>query len=224
MLETLRSYSIIDFMPMGPDVYGRLFERANTILWPWHILIVAFTAAIILLAWRKQNLWALRSCALLWCWVGGFFHLYLFRELNWAAMYFGLGFIAQGMLMFIASFVDSDYQTSYRKKTIALFAASCCMVLSPFLSLILPDKTFGVELVGLSPDATALFCIVITTLTSRFWPWLSIIPVLWLLLSALISSSLHVQNGILFLAASVIYVGLMFVLWVWSKRQVGKHT
>ena len=50
MWDLLLSYSPVDFIPIEPEVYRRLFERINTVLWPLPLgafllgLIIAISA------------------------------------------------------------------------------------------------------------------------------------------------------------------------------------
>jgi hypothetical protein len=177
------TWSLIDFMPMVPGVYFRLFVRLNEGLWPWHWVSYALGMVVLWLAWRGNG----RVLAVIlggcWLWVSWTFHFTLFAELNWAALYTGWAFVAQAVLLIVFGVTGRLNPalsgqvgfSRYAGSGLALFA----LVAYPLVIPVSGRAWSGVELFGTAPDPTVLVTLALLLLPQRV-PWsLAIIPILW---------------------------------------------
>lgn len=185
---------------MGADTYLRLFERLNTSFWPWHVttLFIGVIVFLLVLGGREKLAWPLLGS--MWALVGVQFHGQFFVELNWAAVYFGWGFIAQGALLSLLLF-RSERNTARHSDRLRRWLGAVVIGFSvlgfPFLSPIFNRSWYQAEVFGVAPDPTCLFTLGIMLMSKhRAW-WLMPLPILWCVLSAAIAYALYLPSGLI---------------------------
>ncbi|MDX1655814.1 MAG: DUF6064 family protein [Candidatus Competibacteraceae bacterium] len=204
------SYSLIDFMPMGPEVYFRLFVRHNQALWPAQIPGLILGLVALWSAWRGRGRILGPALGICWLWVGYTFHLKLFAELNWAASYAGWGFVLQGLLLAgwgFAGRLDGEFHrplgaVEYTGLGLGVFA----LVAYPLLIPLSGRAWWAVELFGTAPDPTVILTLGLLLLPARV-PWsLTVIPILWCALSGAVWWAMSWMPGLLVPALALLFL------------------
>ncbi len=180
-------------MPMGGDTYLRLFERVNAWFWPWHFLTlgVGFVVFLLLLRGREKLAWPLLGS--MWVLVGVLFHWAFFAELNWAAVYFGWGFLVQGALLSLMFFRGEQNRAVGLKPSqwlgVVLMIAG--LLVYPLLSPLLNQGWQQAQVFGVAPNPTGLFTIGAILLSKHKAWWLLPLPILWCLIGGATAYSLY---------------------------------
>jgi len=181
-------------MPMGADTYQRLFERVNAWFWPWHTvtLSVGLVAFLLLLRGREKMAWPIIGS--MWVLVGTQFHWEFFAELNWAAVYFGWGFVVQGALLSFMFFKAERMVRPHKRKPsqwlgVALMSAG--LLGYPLLAPLMNQGWQYAQVLGVAPDPTGIFTIGAILLSKhRAW-WLLPSPIVWCLIGGAIAYTLY---------------------------------
>ncbi len=186
-----QSYRLEDFIPFTPAVYGRLLERVNDAFWPLHLVAVVIGLAAVLLALRGNGRTALALLVPAWLTSGILFHLTFYAELNWAAPWFGGGFIAQAALLlalvFFAGTGGTQGPAGGPSTWIGATVAMVSMLGYPVIAAATGAGLSRAETFGLHPDPTAIATLGVLLIVLRgpaFW-LASLIPVLWGVIGAL---------------------------------------
>lgn len=101
---TFASYRLEDLLLFSPDVYFQSIAYYNQNIWPVPILGLLMGLAFFWLLMtidRKSSMLAGFILLLGWAWCGGVYHLQFYQQINWMAFYYGWGFVAQSILMFL---------------------------------------------------------------------------------------------------------------------------
>ncbi len=88
-------------MPFTVEQFFEVFRRYNDAVWPAQVVVVvdAFIAVgAALRGGRRANQIVAIVLAALWLWMGAVYHLQFFRQVNPAAVVFGLAFLIQAAL------------------------------------------------------------------------------------------------------------------------------
>lgn len=88
-------------MPFTVEQFFEVFQRYNDAVWPAQVVavvdaLIAIGAA--LRGGRRANRLAAVVLAALWLWMGAVYHLQFFRQINPAAMVFGVAFLIQAAM------------------------------------------------------------------------------------------------------------------------------
>ncbi len=208
-----QTYRLEDFIPFTPEVYWRLLERINEAFWPLHVLAVAIGLAALLLALRGNRRIALAVLAPAWLTSGIIFHFTYYAELNWAAPWFGWGFIAQtALLLALAWFAGSGRIHGPSKGVSAWIGATVAMVSLlgyPLIAATIGPGLSHAETYGLHPDPTAIATLGVLLILLRgpsFW-LASLIPILWCVIGALTLMAIDATGALIPLAAAAIIAG-----------------
>lgn len=205
-----QTYRLEDFIPFTPEAYWRLLERINEAFWPLHVLAVAIGLAALLLALRGNRRMALALLAPAWLTSGIIFHFTYYAELNWAAPWFGWGFVAQAaLLLALALFAGSGRTHAPAKGLSAGIGATVAMVSLPGYPLIAATIGPGLshaETYGLHADPTAIATLGVLLILLRgpsFW-LASLIPILWCVIGSLTLIAIDATGALILLAAVAI--------------------
>jgi hypothetical protein len=186
-MEDWLSYRLSDLLLFSPRTYYRMFELYHQELWPAQLLVLALVVAIIVVL-RRTDAWVdpaiaafLAAC---WLWVGIAFHLQRYATINWAARYFAAGFVLQAALLVWSGVVRRRVRFGTRRHTASASAAvvfAAAVAISPLAGRATERTWSQVELLGLTPDATALATLALLVTASRASRWLVIVPLAWCL-------------------------------------------
>lgn len=205
------SYRLEDFIPFSPEIYWRLIERINEAFWPLHILTVALGIAALILALRGNTRVALALLVPAWLSSGIIFHFNYYAELNWAAPWFGWGFIAQAALLTaVAAFKGTPPGDGHSGRLTIWMGAAIA------IGALLAYPLIAAETYGLHPDPTAIATLgILLTALRGASAWLAFtIPFLWCLVASLtlfpldaawawLPATVAVTAAILFVFASI---------------------
>ena len=189
-MDELASYHLSDFILFSQSTYFRLFELYNQVIWPLHILAIIFACLIVYALWKKSA-WAGRFIAailvLSWSWVAVAFLYQRFYQIHVVANVYALSFIVQALLILWYGIIKNKL-TVFSKSNVRIKAGSVLLLLSlsvyPFIALISGRNWQQFEMFALAPDPTALATIAVL-IFYKLPLVLYIIPVLWLLISAI---------------------------------------
>ncbi len=187
------SYSLSDFLMYAPRTYWRMVELYNREFWPLHLPLFATGLAALWLGYtRPARTWRpiVLGLAAAWLWVGWAFLWERYATINWAASYVAIAFSVQAVLlagMALRPRQPAPPPGRHARGLGALLAAAG--LLYPLLGLALGRPWVQAEVVGMTPEPTALFTLGLllmggqpSTRTGR--ALLFYIPVLCLLMGA----------------------------------------
>jgi hypothetical protein len=220
----LLSYSLVDLIPFSRETYFRLFERYNVGVWPAPIMGLAIGLTALFTARRVEGR-VLRAPFLLagvcWIWVGWVFQIYWYAPLSWPGLYFGVGFVLQGVLLVILLGwrpVAGSPEGADRGLGPALWLLVFALALQPLLGLVSGRPWYGLEVFGSAPDPTVVATLGFLLLVHHPLRWLlSIIPLAWCLVSGATLWVLGVPTWPVMPFAAGLYLGV--VGWPWASRR-----
>ncbi|MDO9359531.1 MAG: DUF6064 family protein [Polaromonas sp.] len=165
------TYTLSDFLMFSPRTYWRLVELYNRDFWPLHVpVLAAALVAMGLAASRRVN--AFRLSALLlaaaWAWVGWAFLWERYATINWAAQYVAIAFGAQALLLLRLALSPGKTAApaGTRARTVGWVLAAAGL-LYPLLGLALGRPWLQAEVVGMTPEPTALFTLGLLLLSGQ---------------------------------------------------------
>lgn len=209
-MSDLQTYRLEDFILFTPDIYWRLLERINDTFWPLHILVVAIGLIALLFALRGNRRIALILLAPAWLTSGIIFHLTYYAELNWAAPWFGWGFIAQAVLLLTPAWFAGSIKMHEPPRGPSTWIGTT-MALVSLLGYPLIATTIGPDLshagtYGLHPDPTAIATLGVLLIILRGPTlWLTMpIPILWCVIGSLTLIALDATGALIPLAGVMI--------------------
>ena len=155
------SYTLSDFLMYAPRTYWRMVELYNHNFWPLQLpLLAAGLAALLLAQSSVVRAWriSLLGLAAAWAWVGWAFLWERYASINWAAQYVAIAFAVQAVLLAGMALRPgqpvSGPGTAARGLGALLGAAG---LLYPLLGLAMGRPWVQAEVLGMTPEPTALF-------------------------------------------------------------------
>lgn len=208
------TYSLSDFLLFSPQTYYRLFELYHRSIWPAQIVGLALGIAILWLLRSDdaQKRWVSLILAACWLWVAWGFHWMWYQSINWAAVYFAVGFSLEGLLLIWTGTLRNRLQMHssrplFRWPGIILFLFA--LVIQPFIRPIFGREWVEVEVFGVAPDPTVLATLGILLLTGKISHWsLLIIPLLWCAVTGATLWAMKSPEALLMPSAGVLVFGL----------------
>ena len=184
------SYRLGDFIPFTPEVWFRLVERVNETWWPLQFPGIALGLAAMFSAWRGQTRPALVLLAPAWASSGVVFHLQHYAELSWAAVHFGVAFLAQAVLLLALVLFGRlpDRRVERTPGAVVVTAVALFgLVAWPAMVLVSGHGWSRAEVFALHPDPTAVASLGVALLALRGLRagFATVIPLLWLGVSTL---------------------------------------
>jgi hypothetical protein len=213
-------------IPFTTDEFLGVFERYNESIWPLQLVFFGLAVYACFSIVRKASHtinFVFSLLAFFWIWMGVFYHLIFFSQINKAANIFGILFIAQG-LMFL-------YYGAYRQRiklevardvpgvlgfVFVVYALIGYPLLGGLTGHVYPAApTFGV------PCPTTIFTFGILLFAQKRVPWyLLIIPFLWSLLGFSAAINLSVPQDYGLVIAGVVST----IIVVFAKPKETVHT
>lgn len=196
-MDFLQSFSLRDLLIFSSESYFKLFELANLELWPYHIPLALLAVAAVFFLYKRQRHappFILVWLGFIWAFVGfGYFGVY-YSQISTYAHYISYAFWAEAcLLLFYALFANHKSITSSKaspNKWRLLLGGGLIyygFILHPVVSLFMWDQPFNrFELFSVAPDPTAIASLgFILLIPVRGYLLLTVIPMLWLLLSVM---------------------------------------
>lgn len=173
-------------IPFSPDVYVGMFGRYNETYWPALLVAVAL-GGVMLYCLKRADRIAGRVLALIvgafWMWTGWAFHIETYADLNWAAVPFGVLFIAQGLASVLWGGLLGRFEIiagrtrSLEIGVVLLFAAFTLHPLLTFFMHMPIETTHGF---AITPATVALISVAVLFMVyGRASLWLLVWPMLW---------------------------------------------
>lgn len=191
-MDELLSYSLADLLMFSPQTYARLFELYHRSLWPAQLPVAAM-ALWLVAATRRADVLRARLVSLLlalaWAAIAWFFFLRHYATLHLAAPWFALGFAVQALLLLLVGALGGMVRYGWRDSAIGMVGLClllAALFLAPLLALLAGRPWQGLELFGLTPDATALGTLGLLLMGKGRARWLLLpLPLLWCAISLL---------------------------------------
>lgn len=214
----LATYSLVDFFPFSPEVYLRLIERLHQQVWPAQIALAIAGLAILWAAWRTRR-GIMLALAGAWGTCAWAFFFDAYAALNWAGTYMGWAFVAQALLLAMASGVDltrahtredpRPYTTAGEGARLAgALAGGAALLLYPWVGLLSGRDIAAIEWFALTPDATVLVTLaVLAGLDRTVWPLL-ILPCVWCIIAAITAWVMGLYSGMVLPIAAITVLGV----------------
>lgn len=212
-MADLFTYSLSDFILFSPNTYARMFARYQDAIQPMPWLGLVGGIIVLFVVWQRHRMiWAVVLLATAWVWTGWAFHMDRYAELSWAAFYFGLAFVAQGLLTILLGFsmrADGARTTAMVLVGFALFG-------HPLINLLSGHAWPSTGLFGTAPDPTAVAALGFSLVTRGWRRWaVGAVPALWCLIAVATAYGLgHPELGISAGAGLLYWVTVS----VWPRR------
>ena len=176
-------------LPFTTREFFDVFESYNTGIAIAQIIAYALGCITVILA-RKADLQRSRVIvallALFWFWIGIFYHIMHFAQINPAARSFGAMFVAQGLIFLIAGCVYGKLRFSFKRRPIPLVGVVFivyAMAIYPAIGALFGHMYPRCPVFGVAPCPTVIFTFGLLLWTSTPVPmYVLIIPFLWSLI------------------------------------------
>jgi len=179
------SYALSDFLLFSPQTYFRQFALINEAIFPAPVLFIALSLILAALAgeggWRDRAV--VMGLAVLCAGAGWLFHHGSYADINWAADWFAIGFAVQAVGLFLWGMMGKFPPHTEKSRSIALLVrllAALVVLVYPLQAAVFGRPWQEAEFVGISPDATMVFTLLVLVPAvggKRYL--LAAIPVLW---------------------------------------------
>lgn len=216
------SYRLSDFLLFAPQTYYRQFELYNAAIWPAQVVAILLGIALLVLLrllrpWQGRTIAAI--LAIFWLWIAwAFFHT-RYAEINWAAFYFAVGFVAQALLLLWLGVLRNRLSFKQRRRRNA-WAGFCILLLAviaqPILGLLAGRSWSQAEIFALAPDPTVTGTLGILLAADRMQLSLILVPLLWCVISGATAWAMNAADAWLMPAVAILTLAL--ALWEWRIR------
>lgn len=200
-------------LPFTVDQFFLVFRAYNETVWPVQLLLNILAVIAIISSFRpfrNSDRTISLILSLLWLWMGIVYHLGFFAPINPAALFFGVAFICQGILLLrmgIKNRVRYRF-TKDAKGIIGVVLIGFALILYPVLGYVQnhcypSSPTFGV------PCPTTIFTFGLFVWSSGLPRFLLIIPGLWSLIGFSAAFAFGVTEDIGLLVSGLIAIPLI---------------
>ena len=211
MVGELETYTLNHFMPMTPEVYLRLFERLNGMVWPWQLLALALVAGAAEALRRGHSGVAGVLIGLCWIWVALAFQFSLHAELIPSGLWLGWAFVLQALLLIFAGWRGQLVWQSGPRAAAGLALLAFAVLLYPLIGPFTGRSWAAFEVAGTAPDPTLMATLALLLMTPRM-PWLLLpIPLVALFYSALVWSAMDWRPGLVAGIVAVLFLPCVFI-------------
>ena len=201
--------------PFTSEQFFEVFEKYNSAVFPFQILLIALGIISIFLIHSKKvikNKLIAGLLGLFWLWIGIVYHISFFASINKAAYVFGGLFVLQGIFFYIELFRNKLKFTFH--KTSRGYIGYCFilfgLLIYPIISYLLEASFAKTIALGL-PCPTTIFTFGFLMLSSnKLSKYLLIIPTLWAIIGtgAAINFGVY-QDYVMILAAIIANIYLL---------------
>lgn len=170
--------------PFTTEQFFEVFEKYNSAVFPFQLIILALGfASVFLIPWKKNFINSLIAgfLGLLWLWIGIVYHIAFFTGINKAAYAFGGLFIIQGIFFFIELFrkkLEFSF-TGQLRQYIGSFFILFGLILYPIISYLLEGSFVRTISLGLPCPTTILTFGFLMLTNTKLSKYLLIIPTIW---------------------------------------------
>lgn len=204
-METLASYSLSDLLLFSDRVYRRMFILHNETWWPLQAVTLASGLFVLWNIARPSRLGLRIACAALaamWAFVAWAFFWERYATINWAAPYLTPAFALQAALLAALALrplsVAAGQERISVARVLATLVGATALAGYPLITGLGTGSWRGAEVVGLTPDPTALLTLALLSVTPGAIAGLGwIIPILWVVKTGLTLWTLEVAWALL---------------------------
>ena len=179
------TYRPSDFLLFAPRTYYRLVELYNADIWPLQLVALLAGAAILVMILKRSAPSGRLIAGLLaagWLWVAWGFHWQRYATINWAAVYFAVGFALEALLLIWIGVVRDSLRFDSAPRARARTGAAIfvfVLMIQPLLQLFAGRGWRQLEVFGVAPDPTAVATIGLLLAANRIH-WIALpLPLLW---------------------------------------------
>jgi hypothetical protein len=205
-------------LPFTIGQFLQVFERYNAAIWPLQLLAYAAGIAVVALAAVRSPIAGRAAAAVLaalWLVNGIGYHLSFFREINPAAIGFGVLFIVQAAFMTWQGVFHDRLQPFLRKDArtvVALIAIAYATLGYPLLGYLLGHVYPAAPVFGVAPCPTTIFTLGVLLLARPAAPaWLFAIPVAWSAVGGSAAFVLQVREDLGLIAAGLAAIAFLTI-------------
>jgi hypothetical protein len=205
------SYRLSDLILFSPQAYFRMFAQYHERIAPLQVVLLSSAIAIPVLMRRSPARAERMIAAILaawWLWVAIAFHLGRYATINWGARYFAILFMVQSVLLAWYSMRHRHEQPLPNHSGATLLFVLACA--APVASLIAGRDWNQVELIGATPDPTAIATLAFALSSARARWVLALIPVLWCAIGGATLWALDSAEAWVPWLAGIVAVALLF--------------
>lgn len=196
-------------IPFSINEFLQVFERYNTTLWPFQLLLLllaVFTFILIIRSGKAAGRIIFATLTVFWLWMGIVYHILYFSSINKAAYLFGSLFIVQGLIFLYVGVYKQKIHLKFRidlPGVVGLILILYALIIYPILGHtfghVFPrTPTFGV------PCPTTIFTFGVLLFSVHRVPWyMIIIPFLWSLVGFSAAINLQVKEDFGLVVAGV---------------------
>ncbi len=215
-------------IPYAPDVYLGMIADYNVAAWPGQLIAIALCWLIVISA-RRGGATNARTAILVaagfWIWTGYAFQIETHATLNWAATWFGYGYIVQGVLMAVWAFSSSDLEIALsgsKRRLTGVLLLLAAVALHPLMVFALGAPLGFAQTVGYMPMPTVLATLAIYALIAPTPPvWLLILPLVASIWEGLSAWTLGLAND---LNLPIVALGALLYLALKKDEETGETT
>lgn len=204
-------------MPFTTDEFLHVFAEYNQSIFPLQFLFFLTGLYLVYAIFRNsQNSDKIISAVLsfYWLWIGIYYHLILFTDINPAAYAFGAIFILQGIFFFVEGNIRLTLSFKFTKNYfsyVGLIFIAYALILYPILGSLLGhsyphNPTFGL------PCPTTIFTFGLLLMLNKKFPYyIIVIPLIWSLVGATAAFRLTIYEDLGLLIAGVLGSVLLII-------------
>lgn len=173
-------------MPFTVKQFFDVFGTYNTAIWPAQVLayLLGMVAlAIAIRETRRSGKIVSGILALFWVWMGVFYHIIYFSEINSAAWIFGIFYLVQGMLFLLIGSISGRLSFRFSLQPLPIIGG-CFIVYAiavyPLLGIASGHAYPRAPVFGVAPCPTTIFTFGLLLWATKPVPaYLLVIPLLW---------------------------------------------
>ena len=202
-------------MPFTNEQFLEVFAAYNRAVFPMQLVLVSAALVAIFLSIRPNKISGKAVTTILaffWLWMGVVYHLLFFSSINRGAIFFGLFFILQSLILFYTGVLKDKLSFGFHygwKGMVGALLILFALVIYPLLGLLFghiypQSPTFGL------PCPTTIFTFGLLLWSDKKVPWYVLpIPLFWSLIGFSAAFTLGILEDIGLPIAGIIGVGIM---------------
>jgi hypothetical protein len=210
------TYTLSDFLLFSARTYYRLFELYNADIWPAQLVALALGLFILASLFRSAA-WCGKAVttilAACWLWVAWAFHAERYASINWAAIYFAIGFAAEALLLIWFGLVRGELPCAPAGDVVHVAGLGVflfALIVQPLIGPAIGRPWTQAEIFGVAPDPTAIATLGILLLASRRTAWaLMPIPIIWCAISGATLWTMQSQDALIMPLAALLVLLLV---------------
>lgn len=212
-------------IPFTVEQFFDVFGTYNMAIWPAQVvayLLGIFALTMAFRETRQSGRIVSGILAIFWIWMGIFYHIAFFSDINSVAWVFGVFYIAQGLLFWFIGTIQDKLAFRFFLRPLPVIGACFifyAMVAYPLLGISFGHSYPRVPMFGVAPCPTTIFTFGILLWAAKSVPlYLLVIPLLWSIVGMSAAVNLRVPQDY-----GLVVVGVIgTILLVIQNREIKK--